>query len=271
MAKKKKRKQHRRPIAPPVHSAPEAVHAPPTRAADPFTVRPESPEPPVAGEPMRPVPVYEPEPERPRRPQPKRRPPARRRRRRSNASRWVVVGIVIVAIIAAFVARSVVNGKRSSAFSKVAASADCGKIKTYANLDRTHTTGSVKYSTSPPVGGAHNPNPLPGGVYDQPFSTDPNAKTPTMYSAVHSLEHGYVIVWYSSLSPDQKDALTKALTGQPKVIVVPYPNMPDNHKMALTAWGALDYCGKPSVAAARAFVNLYRNAKSAPEYYQPAL
>jgi len=88
---------------------------------------------------------------------------------------------------------------------------------------------------------------------------------------VHSLEHGYVIVWYKDLSADQKDALTKALTGQQKVILVPYPDMPDNHKMALTAWGRLDYCGKPSAKAAEAFVKLYRNAPSAPEYYQPAL
>jgi hypothetical protein len=272
MAKKKKRKQNRRPIAPPVHSAPEAVHAPPTRAAEPFTARPESPEPPAAAaEPLRTAPVYEPEPERPRRQPPKRRPPARRRRRRSNASRWVIVGLVIVAIVGAFVARSVLNGKRSGAFSKVAAAADCGKVKSYSNLDRTHTTGSVKYSTSPPVGGAHNPSPLPGGVYDNPLSTDPSAKTPTIYSAVHSLEHGYVIVWYKNLSADEKDALTKALTGQQKVIVVPYPDMPDGHKMALTAWGKLDYCGKPSVKAADAFVTLYRNSPSAPEYYQPAI
>ena len=270
MAKKKKRKQNRRPIAPPVHSAPEAVHAPPTRAAEPYTARPESPEPP---ETVRTVPVYEPDPEteRPRKPQPKRRPPARRRRRRTSASRWVIVGLVIVVVIGAFVARSLVNGRRSSAFTKVAASADCGKVKTYSDLDRTHTSNAVKYSTSPPVGGAHNPNPLPGGVYDTPFTTDPAGKTPTIYNAVHSLEHGYVIVWYNALDGDQKDTLTKALTGQSKVIVVPYPDMPDKHKMALTAWGKLDYCGKPSVAAAQAFIKLYRNAPSAPEYYQPAL
>jgi hypothetical protein len=268
MAKKKKRKQNRRPIAPPVHSAPEAVHAPPTRAAEPFTARPESPEPPPASEPVRTAPVYQPE---PRKQAPKRRPPARGRRKRSSASRWVIVGLVIVAIVGAFVARSVINGRRSGAFSKVAAAADCGKVKNYSNLDRTHTTGSVKYSTSPPVGGPHNPNPLTAGVYDDALSTDPAAKTPTIFRAVHSLEHGYVIVWYKGLSADEKDTLTKALTDQQKVIVVPYPDMPDGHKMALTAWGRLDYCGKPSVKAAEAFVKLYRNSPNAPEYYQPAL
>jgi hypothetical protein len=270
MAKKKKRRQHRRPIAPPVHSAPGTVHAPPTRPAEPYTARPESPEPP---EQLHTTPVYEAEPEPVRqrtRPQQKRRPPSRRRRR-SNASRWIIVGLVIVAIVAAFVARSALNGKKSSAFEKVAAAADCGKVKTYSNLDRTHEPGvRVKYSTSPPVGGPHDPNPLPGGVYDAAFSTDP-AKQPSIYQAVHSLEHGYVIVWYNNLSGDEKDSLTKALTGEQKVIVVPYPAMPDGHKMALTAWGRLDYCGKPSTKAAQAFINLYRNAPSAPEYYQPAI
>jgi hypothetical protein len=47
--------------------------------------------------------------------------------------------------------------------------------------------------------------------------------------------------------------------------------MPGAHKMALTAWGRLDYCSQPSTKAAQAFIDLYRNAKSAPEYYQPAL
>jgi len=130
--KKKKRRPNRRPVAPPVHSAPEAVHAPPTRAADPFAAHPSSPEPPVASEPLHATPVFEPtsEPARPRKPPPRRRPPARRRRRR-NTSRWVITALVVVALIGAFVTRSVLNGRRSSTFSKVAASADCGKVKTY--------------------------------------------------------------------------------------------------------------------------------------------
>ena len=272
MAKKKRRKQHRRPIAPPVHSAPEAVHAPPTRAADPFAARPSSPEPPVASEPLHAPPEFDPAPEpaRPRKQQPRRRPPARRRRRR-NTSRWVITGLVIVALIGLLVGRSILNGRRSSTFGKVAASAGCGKVRSFSNLARTHSDGvRVKYAMSPPVGGPHDSHPLPGGVYDSPFSTDPG-QHPSIYQAVHSLEHGYVIVWYNAISTDEKDALVKALSDQSKVILVPYADMPDNHKMALTGWGKLDYCSKPSVKAAQAFISVYRNAHTAPEYYQPAL
>ena len=275
MAKKKKRRRpNRRPVAPPVHSAPEAVHAPPTRAADPFAARPSSPEPPVASEPLHAAPVFEPtrerEQARPRKPQPRRR-PAARRRRRSKASRSVITGLAIVALIGLFVGRSVLNGRRTSTFSKVAAASGCGRVQTFSNLSRNHRDGvAVKYSTSPPVGGDHDSHPLSGGVYDTAFSTDP-AKQPSIYQAVHSLEHGYVIVWYNGLTSDEKDALTKALSGQAKVILVPYPDMPDSHKMALTGWGKLDYCGKPSVKAAQAFISVYRNARTAPEYYQPAL
>ena len=273
MAKKKRRK-HRRPVAPPVHSAPDSAHAPPARPAAPFSTRPSSPEPPVAGEPLHEAPVFEPESraapvQAPRKAPGRRRPPSRRRRR--NTSRWVIAGLVIVAIIAAFVVRGVVNGRRSSTFGRLAKSADCGAVKSFSNLPRTHEQGvRISYRTSPPVGGPHDPTPLAGGVYDSPFSTDP-AKRPSVYQAVHSLEHGYVIVWYKNLNADQKDALTKALSGQSKVIVVEYPDMPDKHKMALTAWGKLDYCGRPSVTVAQAFIKLYRNAPSAPEYYQPAL
>ena len=123
---------------------------------------------------------------------------------------------------------------------------------------------------SPPVGGPHDPVPLAGGVYTTPLSTDPG-KQSSIYQAVHSLEHGYVIIWYKSLSPSEVDALTKSVAGESKVIVAPYPDLPDDDKMAVTAWGRLDYCKKPSTKVTDAFIKLYRNAPSAPEYYQPAV
>jgi type II secretory pathway pseudopilin PulG len=267
MAKKKKRKPHRHPVAPPVHSAPEAVHAPPTRAAEPFSARPSSPEPPVTGEPLHDAPAFEREtaPSRPRTPQSRRRPPARRRRR--NGSRYVIAVLVLVAIVAAVAGRQVLNSRRGSSFNKIALAAGCAKVQTIKGLTNKHVqSATISYKTSPPTGGNHDPVPLGAGTYPAAFSTDPT-KQPSIYQAVHSLEHGYVIVWYKGLSTTELDAMTKAVSGESKVILVPYPDMPGTSKVALTSWGRLEYCGKPSTRVATSFIKRFKNSPTAPEYY----
>jgi hypothetical protein len=265
MAKKKKRKQHRRPVAPPVHSAPEAVHAPPARPAEGYaTTRPDSPEPPSIGESTHAAVDFEREqaPSRPR-PQPTRKPG--KRRRRTKTRQYVIIGLVVVAIVGAFVTRSIVNGQRNKSFTGITAAAGCGKLKTVSVVGGHEQGVRVKYSTSPPAGGPHDQVPLGTGVYTEAFSTDP-AKHPSIYQAVHSLEHAYVIVWYNpNLKASEVDALSKAVTGEPKVILVPYPDLKSTDKMAMSAWGNLQYCGRPSTRAVEAFIKRFRGASSAPE------
>jgi hypothetical protein len=177
----------------------------------------------------------------------------------------VIIGIVIAAVVVAIVGWQVNNRQKASSFDKLAAGAGCGKVRTVGGLSRGHKQGvAVKYSTSPPVGGDHDPAPLGPGVLTEPLSTDATTK-PSIYQAVHSLEHGYVIVWYNALKPAEVETLSKAMTGEDETILVPYPQMPDNHKVALTAWGRLEYCGKPSTRVVEAFIERYRNARSAPE------
>lgn len=218
-------------------------------------------------------PVHEPVREVRQRPtRPVRKPPARRRRRKRSASRpYVIAGVVVLVVVAAFVARSVVNGRRNASFQSITAAAGCGKVQKVPNLDRTHETGvAIKYSTSPPAGGAHDPSPLGPGVYNTPFSTNP-AQHPSIYQAVHSLEHGYVIVWYNpDLSKSDVDALTGAVGGESKVILVPYPDLQSKDKMAMSAWGHVQYCGKAQAKAVEAFTKHYRGtAGSAPEPLNP--
>ncbi len=78
------------------------------------------------------------------------------------------------------------------------------------------------YPTIPPASGPHASSPLPAGVYDSP---------PDVYSTMHSLEHGAVIIWYSpEATGKQLDDLI-AFYGQPvadpdigqaKIIIAPY-------------------------------------------------
>jgi hypothetical protein len=114
---------------------------------------------------------------------------------------------------------------------------------------------TVTYSTSPPTGGEHYPTPLSHGVFTTPLSTNP-VDSPNLYQAVHSLEHGYAIVWYRGLSDQQVMALTP-FGDQDRVLVISYPQLPKG-SIALTAWGRLQYCDMLDTQQVQKFIDLYK-------------
>jgi Protein of unknown function (DUF3105) len=121
---------------------------------------------------------------------------------------------------------------------------------------------TVTYSTSPPSGGTHYPSPLPKGVYG-PLSTNPK-DNPNLYEAVHSLEHGYVDIWYGNgLSSDQIASL-RSFADQDKVLVISYPNLPSGKSVAMSTWGRLQSCDKVSTNEIQAYIDQYK-LKTAPE------
>ncbi|GAA4879385.1 DUF3105 domain-containing protein [Kitasatospora terrestris] len=115
-------------------------------------------------------------------------------------------------------------------------------MRTYDHLFRTHVTGTVAYSQTPPVGGDHNPVWLDctGKVYDRPV-TDENA--------VHSLEHGAVWVTYNGrATPEDIRALSAKVEVTPYSFMSPYPDQQGT--VTLTAWGTqlvLDSASDPRV------------------------
>src|SRR5213080_4336933 len=128
-----------------------------------------------------------------------------RRRRIRKVAILVLAGLLIVGAIV-FNRLHAVAARR--AFQDLSASVGCSSVRnTDNNLSHTHLSPGekVSYTTSPPTGGAHNPTPLPAGVYEE-LSSDPSAY-PNIYQAVHSMEHGYVVVWYKGLSSQQVDSL----------------------------------------------------------------
>ena len=97
--------------------------------------------------------------------------------------------------------------------------------------NRNHVTGPVKYATSPPDYGNHNPNwqRCLGDVYDAPIANE---------NAVHSLEHGAVWITYdpAKLTPAQVSTLASTyVNGQDFTLMSPYPNMPT--AISMQAWG----------------------------------
>ena len=121
------------------------------------------------------------------------------------------------------------------------------------------------YATIPPTSGPHNPVPLAAGVYDTP---------PPIDQAIHSLEHGGTILWYSPDAPDaQVQAIadfygrrvSDAAVGQDRLIVAPYDypdqgaagSLPPGTQMALVAWHRLQLCDQVNLAVAFDFTSQY--------------
>jgi hypothetical protein len=101
------------------------------------------------------------------------------------------------------------------------------------------------YSSVPATSGTHAPAAAPCGIYPE--------QIPEIF-AVHSLEHGAVIVYYR---PDQVDETILAeveelaRTMSTHIIVMPYAEMPT--PVALVAWGRLAARPSLEVEEVRAF------------------
>ena len=111
---------------------------------------------------------------------------------------------------------------------------------------------AATYSVDPPAGGDHDPVPSPAGFYDQ-------SNVPTDGHLVHSLEHGFVVVWYrpDGVSPATLGGL-RDLAGRHRwVLVVPRPSLPT--ALAATAWHRRLLCPDAATGPIGNFVAAFRN------------
>jgi hypothetical protein len=137
-------------------------------------------------------------------------------------------------------------------------------------LDRAHIGGGdvpvtpplADYPSVPPVSGPHAGTTLGEGVY---------RSSPPMDQAIHSLEHGAVIIWYdpagaSESEVGQIEGFFETSGEGNHVIIAPYDyiaegeaaGLPDGVAMALAAWHHVQYCQRVSLPVAFSFVEAYR-------------
>lgn len=179
---------------------------------------------------------------------------AERARRRKALRTRVVVGGVVLLLIGA-VAAVVINNRRSS--SETVSRLEAGSCQFDRSADpdagagRNHVA-SPTYEVNPPAGGDHLPTPAPAGTYT-PQNTPPDGQV------VHSMEHGYVIVWYRpDLAADAQAQVRQVTDKHAKdVLVVPRASLPK--PVAATAWGRRLLCDRVEPAALELFVTTYRN------------
>ena len=198
-----------------------------------------------------------------------------RRMARSKRNRRIAI-VVVIALVAAASAYLVFRPKPAeadpqdllAAAPQATQAAGCGEVDDVGSFepkdrDRAHVTSPIplsQYASVPPASGPHNPIPLGAGVYDSP---------PAIDRAIHSLEHGAAIVWYSPDATGSELDEIKAFYERDevgsRVIVAPYDYpaegaagaLPAGSQMALVAWHHVQTCARPNLAAAFGFTSSY--------------
>jgi len=174
--------------------------------------------------------------------------------------RNVRLGALVLAAIAAVVGLNLVRGSRSAGDEggpalngalRRSLEHDGCTVDSRADGGRRHVP-SPTYSVNPPAGGDHDAVPWPGGFYD-------TANTPGDGHVVHSLEHGFVVVWYqpARVAPATLDALRDLAARARWVLVVPRPSMPT--PLAATAWHRRLLCPDGATGPIDTFVTAFRN------------
>jgi hypothetical protein len=187
--------------------------------------------------------------------------------------------VVLAALIAGFIYWRGGESRRLRAEAAEAAERlGCSDIQELRNEGREHLGPGEpppNYGTTPGTSGKHGGGPLPPdpSVYDQPFDENLEAQ------AIHNLEHGYVLIYYrqdgdAALAENVVDALAELANGENKVLMAPYPELPEGRSLALAAWTRLQTC--PTVtdadgvlAIASGFISQFRGGGEAPEPSAP--
>jgi hypothetical protein len=170
--------------------------------------------------------------------------------------RNVRLGGLVLVILIGLVGVSLVN-RRSGGEPSVSQALRASLERDGCTFDTRSDTGRAHvpvatYRVDPPSGGDHDPVPSPAGFYD---TTD----VPTDGHLVHSLEHGFVIVWYQpgATSPATADGLRDLARRHRWVLVAPRPSMPT--PLAATAWHRRLLCPSDATGPIGNFVTAFRN------------
>ena len=123
-----------------------------------------------------------------------------------------------------------------------------------------HVTSPEEVSsrTDPPTGGPHYANSASAGFYEAPIDDG---------LLMHSLEHGYVIVWFDCAQIDNcqivENQISDVVTSGPKLIGMPRAGM--ETPIALTSWDRIERLDGYDESAIRRFIRDNLNRSPEPD------
>ena len=168
--------------------------------------------------------------------------------RRDAVRRKLVTAGLLGAVVGAVALYFVVDNRRDAELRDALTSGSC-EVDTEA--DPTLAAGqnhvqSPSYGVNPPAGGNHLASAAKAGVYD-------GTAVPSDGLLVHSLEHGYVVVWHQpDLPAEQKKQLEDFQSKHDEdVIVAERANLPV--PFAATAWNQRLLCQEVETAPLERF------------------
>lgn len=172
----------------------------------------------------------------------------RKRAERAKAARKRNLTTLLVALLVGGLVVYLVLAERESSnvtddFGVAADEANCTEIETQEDEGRGHVDEGtdVQYGSTPPTSGEHSSVTANPG-----FSSDPVAEE----NAVHNLEHGQIVIWYSPDAPQDviDDIETYVDDGGIALLGIPYDQLPSGYNFAISAWGASQACEQVSGA-----------------------
>ena len=125
--------------------------------------------------------------------------------------------------------------------------------------NRNHVQGTIKYDSTPPVGGNHSQYwaDCTGTVYANAIANE---------NAVHMLEHGAIWITYKpGLAQSEIDTLSNLVQGQDRMAMSPFPDL--KSPISLQAWGYQLFVNSATDPRIDKFITALRyNPKTTPEY-----
>jgi hypothetical protein len=200
---------------------------------------------------------------------------ARRRARIRRAIRWGIV-LVVLGGIGAFIWLQVSQRARIlAAADEAAPQLGCGAIQDTGEGAQGHYQPGEQptpYQEVPATAGKHSP-----GIYTGPPVLTQPVDLNVEIQLVHNLEHGYILMYYRPDGPKRVpepvlSALEDLADSEDKVLLAPYPALPQGQSLALVAWTKIQPCtdlgpgnAEAAVDVARGFIERFRGGGDAPE------
>lgn len=190
---------------------------------------------------------------------------ARRQAEQRRRRRTLMYTFLTVAVVAVLVAVIVIDQRSDTpeaqtedfrqsqaALASAREAAGCGEVQEHPSAGRDHINPSEQpsnWNSNPPSSGDHLAQWLQPGFY-------PEEQDERM--AVHSLEHGYVVIQYKNLPEDQVAQLRELQANHEgeKLVVMPYSGL-ESDGVALSAWQYTQTCAQVNLEVVNGFIDAF--------------